>query len=110
MSRPLTLFYSHHSIPKLKVAFMLTADGEETTLESSLERELAFCTHHGGNSHLSTTISDLCAISAIHHNAMIRNLGNTMDIDMPDRFGSVFKGRCGFCCLMHGFLHGYVIL
>ncbi|MBL8745973.1 MAG: hypothetical protein JNK58_06405 [Phycisphaerae bacterium] len=54
----------------IHVRVMLTSDGRDTLLASSIERELAFATHH-----------------AIHHHAMIAAIARTLDLDVPARFG-----------------------
>jgi hypothetical protein len=55
----------------VRVAFMLDATGAEETFESTLGRELAFCTHH-----------------AIHHNAMIAVITRGLGVTLPgDGFG-----------------------
>jgi len=54
----------------VRVRVMLSAEGEEAELDSTLERELAFATHH-----------------AIHHNAMIAAISVEMKRPVPAGFG-----------------------
>lgn len=56
----------------LHAAFVLSAEGEQASLPSTLGRELAFCTHH-----------------AIHHHALIRAIASALDIHahLPADFG-----------------------
>ncbi|OQS05839.1 hypothetical protein THRCLA_02076 [Thraustotheca clavata] len=56
----------------VRAAFMLTAEGKETEIHSTIEREMAFAVHHG-----------------IHHNAMIKTIlkANFPSIALPDTFG-----------------------
>jgi len=53
-------------------AFVLSAEGEQASLPSTLGRELGFCTHH-----------------AIHHHALIRAIASALDIHahLPADFG-----------------------
>lgn len=53
-------------------AFVLSAEGEQATLPSTLGRELGFCTHH-----------------AIHHHALIRAIASALDTHahLPADFG-----------------------
>ncbi|EQC28444.1 hypothetical protein SDRG_13772 [Saprolegnia diclina VS20] len=62
---------SHLTSP-VRAAFMLTADGNEVQLASTVEREMAFAVHH-----------------AIHHNAMIKTIlrANFPSLPLPDTFG-----------------------
>jgi len=53
-----------------RVRVMLTGDGEEATLASTLGRELAFASHH-----------------AVHHFAMIGVIGAEMGAPPPEGFG-----------------------
>jgi hypothetical protein len=52
--------------------FVLSAEGEQAALPSTLGRELGFCTHH-----------------AIHHNALIKVIATWMKIEkqLPKGFG-----------------------
>jgi len=52
------------------VRVMLSGDGAEAELSSTLARELAFAAHH-----------------AIHHHAMIASIAKGFDIDAPEGFG-----------------------
>ncbi len=54
----------------VRVRVMLSADGRESLLTSTIERELAFATHH-----------------AIHHHAMIAAIARTLQLDVPAGFG-----------------------
>lgn len=54
----------------VRVRVMLTADGGETSLASTLDRELAFATHH-----------------AIHHHAMIASIAAAARVAVPAGFG-----------------------
>jgi hypothetical protein len=54
----------------VRVRVMLSAEGEEAEIDSTLERELAFATHH-----------------AIHHNAMIAAISVEMKRPVPAGFG-----------------------
>ncbi len=56
----------------VQAAFVLSAEGEQAALASTLGRELGFCTHH-----------------AIHHNALIRAIANDLGIkaQLPPDFG-----------------------
>jgi len=57
------------SLP-VRVRVMLTGDGEEVELSSTLARELAFAAHH-----------------AVHHHAMIKAIGEEFGERMPSEFG-----------------------
>lgn len=54
----------------VRVEVMLSAGGDEATLESTLARELAFAAHH-----------------AVHHHAMMASLGSEMGVEAPSGFG-----------------------
>lgn len=55
---------------RVRIRVMLTAGGDETELDSTLERELAFAAHH-----------------AIHHHAMIAAISVEMKRPVPAGFG-----------------------
>lgn len=74
---------------RVRVRVMLNARGDESILESSLGRELAFATHH-----------------AIHHHAMISAIAAWMGLVTPDGFGKspstlkhedTARSNSGFC-------------
>lgn len=48
----------------VRASFILLAEGEEQAFQSTIGRELGFCTHH-----------------AIHHNALIKTIATTLAID-----------------------------
>jgi len=50
--------------------FMLTADGEASSFDSTLGRELAFSVHH-----------------AVHHHATIAAIAKHLEVAVPDGFG-----------------------
>ncbi len=54
----------------VRVRVMLSGDGEEADLDSSLGRELAFATHH-----------------AIHHHAMMGAIAAEFGVEAPEGFG-----------------------
>lgn len=54
----------------VRIEVMLSAGGDETVLESTLGRELAFAAHH-----------------AIHHHAMMASLGEEFGVTPPAGFG-----------------------
>ncbi len=54
----------------VRIRVMLTSDGDETELTSTVARELAFASHH-----------------AIHHNAMMKAIAMEMDVSCSDCFG-----------------------
>lgn len=55
---------------RVRVRVMLSSDGRESMLGSTIERELAFAMHH-----------------AIHHHAMIAAIARSLDLQVPDGFG-----------------------
>lgn len=59
----------HGSLP-VRVRVMLTGDGEEIELASTLGRELAFAAHH-----------------AVHHHAMIKSIAEEFGEATPGEFG-----------------------
>jgi uncharacterized damage-inducible protein DinB len=52
------------------IRVMISADGSETELQSTLARELAFASHH-----------------AIHHNAMMKAIAQELAVECSDGFG-----------------------
>ncbi|OQR82935.1 hypothetical protein ACHHYP_15311 [Achlya hypogyna] len=63
---------NEHLDQPVRAAFMLSAEGHEVELKSTVEREMAFAVHH-----------------AIHHNAMIKTIlrANFPSVVVPETFG-----------------------
>lgn len=70
LARTLSVLTEHDAARPVRVRVMLSGEGDEAELSSTLGRELAFAAHH-----------------AVHHYAMIRTIAAEFDVEPAADFG-----------------------